>query len=403
MDVVLIVVDTLRSDGLGCGGAPARQSPELDALAARSAQFRTCVSQSPWTIPALGSIVTGHYPSTHGANWLSASLSESVPTLAERFRDAGWATAGIVSHYLAGERHGFARGFDHFDERNAAGHRHISSKILTDFALDWLDDQTGPSFLFVHYFDPHYDYRTHRGFTQTEAYGGAVEPGTDIWELRAAADDLDADDLAHLRELYAGEIRFMDHHVGRLLRSLRSRERDVVIAVTADHGEEFLEHGWLGHTRNLHGGLVRVPLLVHDSRRPEREVREDPAMLVDVHPTLLALAGLEVGEGPGRDLFRETGPRDLISEVEFGPRDSTPPEGDRETLDRERQLAKTAFQQAIQRDGVEGDPEPAGRLLESLRRRAGPGGDAGPLRGASGAPAGAGGAPPGMGTVGSSG
>ncbi len=327
-NVILIVVDSLRRDALGCYGAPAGSSDAIDALAAGGVRFSTCISQAPWTLPSTTTILSGLYPTSHGTTNIPSRIPSSVPLLAGRMKKLGYRTGAVVSHDLVGSGRGFERGFDFFDESNARGHTYVSSKSVTDIALDWIDRGGEPFFLFVHYFDPHFVWVEHEGLTPDAPYDGPLRPGMNIWKIRDEAETLGRDDIDYLRRLYAGEVRFTDKEIGRLAAHLEETGLDgaTVILLTADHGEEFLEHGWLGHTRNLYQNLLAVPLIVRAPGRLEPAVREDAAMLVDVVPTILRLAGVKKSDMPqnlpGTALFdRVMGDRPLFSEVDYDPND----------------------------------------------------------------------------------
>jgi arylsulfatase A-like enzyme len=178
----------------------------------------------------------------------------------------------------------------------------------------------------VHYFDPHFVYQHHPAHDLTAGYSGPLRPGMDIWQLRNQRARLTPEDVEYLVGLYREEIGFTDAHLGRLLRHLGTLgvAEDTVIVVVADHGEEFMRHGWIGHTRTLYDELLRVPLVIHlPGVELGREVRT-PVSLLDVAPTLLELAGAPADpEAHGvslvpfltRDAPLPT--RDLYAEVSF--------------------------------------------------------------------------------------
>lgn len=316
---LLIVVDTLRADHVGCYGDPDVRTPTLDALAARGAQFR-CQSQAPWTLPSTATILSGLYPAGHGTNFPRRTLPPSVRLVAEELRDAGFATAGFVSHDLVSARYGFDRGFDTFDDSNAGGHRYVSSDSVTALAVGWLETAPRPFFLFLHYFDAHYDYLPHEGWTAPIEYEGELKPGAEMWSLRKRIPFLGKDDARFLRNLYRGEIALIDFSVRRVLHALEERGAldDLVVVMTADHGEEFLEHGWLGHTRTLNQYVLDVPLLVSAPGAIRPGLRAGRVMLVDVRPTLQDLTGLPSPGTPGLSLARPVpAERDLYSEVTY--------------------------------------------------------------------------------------
>lgn len=329
-NLVLIVVDTLRADALGCYGNPCGATPELDALAARGIQFRTCVSQAPWTLPAVASVLTGRFPSAHGANRLQSAVAPGVPLLPEAVASSGWATGAVVGSHFLQEKYGLHRGFAHHDATLVGDESSVASDGITRAAIDWIDTLGKRSFfLFLFYMDPHDAYVAQPG-AKLPDYGGPVRSGHDIWELRERSDALGADDLQYLRALYGGEVLATDRAIGRLVDRLQESGRldDTIFLITADHGEEFLEHGWIGHTRNLHNSLLDVPLLICAPKRVPAELRTDPAMLVDLLPTVLQLLGQAPTRTAGRGLL---GPdrteRALYSEVTYDPQ-STPPDPD---------------------------------------------------------------------------
>lgn len=355
LNVILIVVDTLRADYLGCYRPTAGLSPSIDSLASSGVRFETCISQAPWTLPAVSTILTGLYPSSHGAINLNNALATSVPTLAEKLRAADYATGAVVSHRLVNAKRGIARGFDFFEDKSSRSRDFVSSELLTDAATAWLDDCRDPFFLFLHYFDPHYNYMAHEAHTITSPYNGPLEPDMDIWELREIRQDLTDDDLRFLQELYEGEIRHLDRQIGRLLAYLDEKglSENTVLIFTADHGEEFMEHGWLGHTRNLYGTVLRVPLIIRKPGLQKGEVREDPAMLVDLYKTTLRLLGLEPGVSDGRDLFEEKRLEvPCFSEVDFNPGEIGRATG--KTLEREmNKLARMRSVQVLEWKAIE--------------------------------------------------
>jgi arylsulfatase A-like enzyme len=352
-NVLLIVIDTLRADHLGCYGDPEARTPSIDAVAGRSAQFR-CVSQAPWTTPATATILSGLFPAGHGANRPRQKIPESVPLLAEAFRDGGWRTGAVVSHSLVGRHLGFARGFDAFDQSNAGGHDYVSSDSVTALATAWVDSSSGPFFLFVHYFDAHYNYLEHEGFTRPGDYQGRLEPGMDIWEMLRMHEFLGEEDMRYVRRLYRGEISYLDAALHRLFRHLEERGllEGTAVVLTADHGEEFLEHGWIGHTRSLHDVALDIPLLVHGPG-VDPGARPAKAMQVDVRPTVLGLAGIDGATTPGVDLSRvEPGPRTLYSEVTYDAEALAKQNAKgRQDFRKSLGLSKSADQRALESDG----------------------------------------------------
>lgn len=329
-NVLLIVIDTLGAEHVGAYAPGLDTTPRLDALAAGGVVFERAFAAAPWTQPSMAALLTGQYPSDTGVTGLGSPLPPEAHTLAEAMHAEGRTGYGVVSHLLLGKRFGWAQGMTELDESAVGGHSSISSPQVTDRALAMLSrhvDLRGdqPFFMLAHYFDPHFDYLHHPEFDRTSGYEGRLRPGTGIGELRSVRHDLDAADVAYLVGLYREEVAFTDHHVGRLLDGLSGLglTDDTLVIVTADHGEEFMRHGWLGHTLTLHDELVHVPMIWSLPGRLAPGRVATPVSLVDVMPTLAAGLGLELesetagvsllplltdaggGTLEGRDLFAE--------------------------------------------------------------------------------------------------
>jgi arylsulfatase A-like enzyme len=295
--VVLIVVDTLRSDALGVYGASRDTSPALDAFSRQAVRFQRAYAPAPWTRPSVASVLTGLYPRSHRADRVQRPLSGDVVTLAEILSARGWQTGAVVSHFAIGAKAGFSQGFDVYRESEARGHRYVSTEGVTRQAVELLNRFAGeprPFLLFVHYFDPHYDYIRHPEVGFAPERGGILTGEEHITVLRGMIDRLGDEELTLLRALYDEEIHHTDAGIGRLLDALAQRglADDCVVVVTGDHGEEFLERGWIGHTRTLYEELMRVPLLVRAPKVKPRVVQE-PVSTVSITPTVLELAGVE--------------------------------------------------------------------------------------------------------------
>ncbi|MHC5209188.1 MAG: sulfatase [Planctomycetota bacterium] len=329
-NVLLISIDTLRADHLGCYGYERPTSPRLDELARAGVVYGQVVSPSNWTLPSHASLLTGRMPARHALLDDGVRLDAGVPTLAEGMRAAGYHTLGVVAHVYVSRAFGLERGFDVFDDGLIAGGttNPVAAQVV-DRVLAHVDEAPpGPLFLFVHLFDPHWSYTPpapwDTAFTDPDYAGpmdgsyarmiGVEDPGAPIHRA----------DLDQLVALYDGEIASTDAQIGRLLDGLVERGllEDAVVVVTGDHGEEFKDHGALGHGKTLFEEQLRVPLILagHPGLPPGTR-REDPVSTVDIAPTLLALAGAERrADLFGRDLAdRPAGSRLLVSETQrFG-------------------------------------------------------------------------------------
>ncbi len=324
-NILLVVVDTLRADHLGCYGYPRDTTPHLDALARDAIRYTHAFSQAPWTTPSVAALMTSHYPGSLGIRNVQSPVPEDVVLLPELLQQAGYRTGAFVSHSFVSQKWGFGRGFGVFDESNIKGHMATTSPAVTDLAISWLDgaaDSDAPFFLFVHYFDPHFGYIEHPDFAfggRDPSYRGRVHSGVQPGRFAGNPESLDEGDLRELERLYDSEIGLTDASIGRLLDALRERGLydDAVVIVSGDHGEEFLDHGALDHAKTLYDELMNVPLLVKLPGRAAAVV-DRPVALIDVLPTLVAWLGLEPppgvrgvslladGADPARPIFFET-------------------------------------------------------------------------------------------------
>jgi arylsulfatase A-like enzyme len=312
--VIWIEVDTLRADTLGCYGASLRGeggaelTPHIDQLAAEGARFEHAYSTAPWTIPSLVSQLTGLWPWEHGVLRLLQRVEAERLHLAQAFRARGWSTAGVMTNFIATSRYGLAAGFERWDDALARGHEGSTSHEAVDRLLA-LCDEAGRAgaeqrFLFLWLFEPHYRYEEHVGLRfgpgwsdeQDGSYAGPLQGDEDLNDLLARRKTLTSEDVAFLCGRYAGEVAYVDRAVGRLVAGLRERGLydDALIVLTADHGEELLDRGWLGHAVTLHEELVRVPLILRlpsaAADGTQGRAIPDRVSLIDLPATVLALA-----------------------------------------------------------------------------------------------------------------
>lgn len=309
-NILLISIDSLRPDHLRSYGYARRTSPNIDRLAEEGVRFETALAPTPWTLPSHVTLLTGLPPESHGVIYDRMRLAPAAITLPEVLRASGYRTAALVSAPYLDASYGYYKGFDYYDDftvraahgggRAASSEAElwVTSQVLAEgsarILLDWRRDQSEqPLFLFVHMWDVHYDY------IPSVTYDRFLDPGYegpvtgDFDEITA---ELGPDDLARVLSLYDGEIRLVDEFVGRIVSSMRDLGLldETVIVVTADHGEEFFEHGRAGHRNNLYDTTLRVPLVIRYPRRiPAQSVVRRQARLMDVGSTILSLAGIE--------------------------------------------------------------------------------------------------------------
>ncbi len=322
-DIVLVILDAARADAFGLYGAERPTTPHLDALAETALVFEDATADCPYTLCSSPTLLTGVGLLRHGVVDVGLRLDDSIPTLAERLRDRGYHTIGVTANPNNSGRFGLSRGFDAYYDTwtQATSAQSWHPKRVHRFAERALaaapDDQ--PLFLMVHYVPPHEPYApgpAHDLFSDP-AYEGVVT--RDIRRQQAIFKhqfELDARDLGQLRALYDGNLRMADAWVARLFETLRQQGRfeDTVLVVTSDHGEAFLEHGEYGHNTTVYQEMVRIPLLLRPplSWSPLPTRSRHLVSLVDVAPTILRLAGAEVGPTEGRDLFAPPDPDRVV-------------------------------------------------------------------------------------------
>lgn len=301
-DVLLVTLDTLRADRLGAYGARGIETPYFDTLAAGGVLYERAVAPMGMTLPSHISLFTGLYPREHGVLNNGTVLAESIATLPELLRDAGYATAGFTSVRLLAPENGAAQGFDTFAHPEAAQRR---AGATVPLALDWLARQPPerPIFLWVHLFDPHLPYEPPGEWLPA---GGPDLPDSVDWNyLQRVAGrnggEVPAEILARALELYDGEVAYADHWLGRLVRGMREAGRwdGTLAVVTADHGECFENGVYFEHSECLWQGTIRVPLVVrwpsgHEGTAGVRVAEQ--VSLLDVAPTLLEAVGLPLPE-----------------------------------------------------------------------------------------------------------
>lgn len=313
--IVLVVVDTLRADVVSCLGHELETTRHLDRLAAQGTLFTQAYAPSSWTVPSMASLHTALHPSAHGV--VSGSLradqsgapvrqqvlGDSFTTLAETLAATGYSTVGVAANrHLAGKL-GFGQGFDvYYDEArfmpakalNEVIGTHLGRAFGKRWATTWIDRRP---FVWLHYFDPHDPYTARLPWARAFADDYIEHPWlypadlslTDLHERHTVPDAAYRDCAL---PLYEAEVAYWDDRFARLARELGAARDDVLLVITSDHGEEFAEHGGLGHSRTLYEELVRIPLVFHWPRGLPAGRRIDaPVSLLDLYPTLVELAG----------------------------------------------------------------------------------------------------------------
>jgi arylsulfatase A-like enzyme len=374
-NLLLVSIDTLRADHLGCYGYPRPTSPFIDSLAGEGALFRQSLSQASWTRASAASLLTSLYPSTHGTLYMTAALPPGTPTLPAYRSARGYRTAAFSANTNVSTTFGFGQGVQEFYESLRPkllqrtllfetlvrirfperllllGERDNARGLAEDRAYRdlWVAHQfggwitrapPGPFFAYVHLLGVHSPYRPPPPYDRVFGSGrptpGRENPPASAGNVLMPGLPLPDAVRQSMIDAYDGLVLFSDHNVKALVDSLREAGHldDTVVVVTADHGEAFWDHGMWGHGGSLYETEVRVPLVLWAGPRVrERHPRiprglpEVPVAGVDVMPTLLALAGTACPSCEGEDLLRlvERGERSqpILLEQYMSPRHYT--------------------------------------------------------------------------------
>jgi arylsulfatase len=326
-NALLITIDTLRADHVSAYGYARATTPEIDRFFARGTRFEVAISSAPCTIPSVKQLLRGSFE------------SDATETIASELAARGFATAAVVSqHQFYKEPESYRRGFEHFDiqpQEQVDHHRMTArgAREVSDRALAWLarTPSERPYFLWLHYFDPHDPYLPpleHRGFDAGNRSPRSGDRRSDLRREKRTRTERTRDagyvftpeDVAHLVNLYDGEIAYADAQIGRVLRYLDERgwTNETAVALTSDHGERLGREGHWDHCASLHDDELRVPLLMRVNGAPlaGRTIAAGPASTLDIAPTLLALiAGERAGPElwPVRDLRRAGEDRAVVA------------------------------------------------------------------------------------------
>ncbi len=339
-NILFILVDAMRADRLSAAGYARATTPAVDRLAAEGVMFENAYAHGNRTIISVPSLFTSLYPALTGAigfHELMAPLPEHQVTIAELCRDAGYFTVGMMNNTYLTRLFGLEQGFDRVEEFHRrrfdlsvyrvlvavgllrkpgyATGMYASATEVTDVALKWLSraSREGPVFCYVHYMDVHHPYRPpdefERMFRTRDSLAqidpnALFEKSVDLMKRRKL-DPLDDDELTRLSDLYDGCIRYVDTQVGRLVEAMNAlgSGRPTVVVFTADHGDEFQEHGSLYHNNVVIQELIRVPLVMWFSDRRFGKRIPNLVRHIDLLPTIAELVGAEVpGAALGRTL-----------------------------------------------------------------------------------------------------
>jgi arylsulfatase A-like enzyme len=308
-NIVLITIDTLRADHLSCYGYERETSPHIDKVAEKGILFKNVIAPSSWTAPSMVSLFTSTYPINHGVihglqfreelkkrkRYSQAVFSHELATLPEILKKQGYTTFGVSSNHNLKEKLGFARGFDYFTYRGYHL-RSSTAKHINELVYRWEDKikKSDKYFLWIHYMDPHEPYI-------------ARAPWIVHYALQSRTNDT-SQARSKIVARYDSEINYVDSYVGELIQKFELDKKTLLI-ITSDHGEQFLEHGRIGHSLSLHQEEIHVPLIIQLPGASEMVRIENQASLLDIVPTILHILDTDPPEQTiGKVLLQDKSP-----------------------------------------------------------------------------------------------
>jgi arylsulfatase A-like enzyme len=333
-NVVLLTIDTLRADRLGCYGNNSRLTPHIDQLAASGIRFDQAISGGSWTQAAFPVLLTSSYAAMYGG--CLGRLASERPSPVESLASYGYATGGFTTNLHLSRASGFDRGFRHFVELNPAeadprlrrikgGQRLLRNKLthsllrplgirmrparlyspaaeVTDSLCQWTDRVERPFFAWAHYMDLHWPYHLEEALVDPKDIAQAWR---DLADMDGRANfnrdrSITTAERDHFINLYEKSLQYLDGQIGRLVQHIQNSDYagNTLILLVADHGEEFLDHGRWGHWEsNLFDEILRVPLILWIPNGPQGKVIRQQVRLLDLMPTVLDLCGYPVSNG----------------------------------------------------------------------------------------------------------
>lgn len=315
-NVILITISTLGADHVSCLGYERDTTPNFDDFGEENILFRNVFATSGWMMPAHGSIFTSLYPSVHGATHINKSLGDKHYTLAEILSDNGYYCVGFCCNPRLDQEHGFAQGFDIYDDYSVSMILHSlafgnegtfdinkqrTNALINDAAIRWLQNNTHkPFFMFVHYYDNHWDYLPPSPYYNLydPDYDGPID-GTEIAREPLFSNPPSERDIQHIIALYDGEVKQTDNDLGEMLKVLKDRgvlDNSIVI-ILGDHGEQFYEHGHTSH-QGVFEELIHIPLAVSiPGTQAKGQIVDSLISQVDILPTILDYLQIPVPDG----------------------------------------------------------------------------------------------------------
>lgn len=306
-NIILLTLESLRSDHVGAYGYERDTTPAIDAVAREGVVFENAYSVTSWTLTSHASIFTGLYPSAHQVTEPRDRLGDSHTTLAERLKACGYQTAAAVSGTYLQPPHNLNQGFELYDTNpvrkpKTPALEDITNERMQEAMFGFLKERrnpTRPFFLFGYYWDPHHHYIPPPPYSEMFVPPGAVEPKDIRFDpMFKLGSQINRAELDYLIAQYDGEIRWTDDYLARLWALLKELGLwdNTAIIITADHAEEFYEHGRNSHKNSVYTESIHVPLIIKMPKSAES--RRDPRLvnLIDLYPTVLELADCDPGD-----------------------------------------------------------------------------------------------------------
>lgn len=347
-NLILVLIDTLRADKLDLYNPnTVVKTDYLSALSKEAMIFERAFAPENWTKPSVASLLTGLYPDTHGTKSDRDVLPSDVVMIPEHLKALGFVTAGFVANGYVSDKFGFKQGWDTWTNYVREGKPNRAQFVVGD-AVAWLNKRTDdrPFFMYVHTIDPHVPYIPPNKYLKMYddgLYNGPVEASATakIAEgIKTGRVKLNERDKVRYEALYNGEITYHDDQLVLLQNTLTELGllENTAVIITADHGEEFFDHGSAGHGHSLYEELVHVPLIVrlqgtHNNNVPARD--GDEVSLVDIFPTICEVLGVECP--------KEAEGKSLVPRLKAEARDIFPSASFAEFLDNQKAIRMGRF------------------------------------------------------------
>jgi len=342
-NVILVIIDTLPASHVSSYGYERSTTPNLDRVATDGILFKNAVAPSPWTLPSFASILTGAYPSRHQAgrnlehlskpDRILSRMKKGMTTMADLFGDQEYQTIGFFNCPFTHPDFGLGQGFDRYSYYKGDNLNIRPANVMINEARTWIEENgDDPFFMVLHFFDPHLAYNPSIPVAAPyiSGYRGDLKPpfNPELSDVRLGKTPLTDEDKKFVVGLYDGEVAATDAELGNFLRYLKDKgiyDQSLLI-ITADHGEEFWEHGGFEHGHTLHREVINVPLVIkYPGNILSGQKVDEYVSLLDIFPTVAELMEWQLPfPVDGRSLYPRKGmlkvaPRDVVSEfIHYG-------------------------------------------------------------------------------------